>query len=156
MVKPDVTADSGTDPQLVRVFERMRAVMTGHLAPRWLELNLTMAQLHVLHVLRGRSRVSGRQLAAELHVSPAAVVPVCDRLEQQGYLERVRDVDDRRILWLQLTPSGFELVDGFAGRGRDRLTRALCRMTETDRTALVSSLEALATALEADPPVAEG
>jgi DNA-binding MarR family transcriptional regulator len=156
MVKPDVTAETGTDPQLVRVFERMRAVMTGHLAPRWLDLNLTMAQVHVLHVLRRRGRVSGRQLAAELRVSPAAVVPVCDRLEQQGYLERVRDLGDRRILWLQLTPAGVELVDGFAGRGRERLTRALCRMTEADRNALISSLEALATALEADQPAPEG
>jgi DNA-binding MarR family transcriptional regulator len=139
------------DEQLVLVAERLRAVMAGHLAPRWLELNLTMAQIHVLHVLRRRGRVSGRQLAGELGVSPAAVVPVCDRLEQQGYLERLRDAGDRRILWLQLTPSGVEVVDGFAGRGRERLTRALCRMTPAERSALVGSLEALATALEAEP-----
>ncbi|TMC11212.1 MAG: MarR family transcriptional regulator [Chloroflexi bacterium] len=147
MVKSQIT--NGPE-QLVSVVERIRAVMVTHLAPRWLELNLTMAQVHVLHVVRRLGPVSGRQLAAELGVSPAAVVPVCDRLAQQGWLERVRDESDRRIIWLRLTPSGLELVDGFAGRGKERITNALRRMSDEDRAALVRSLEALATAMEAE------
>jgi DNA-binding MarR family transcriptional regulator len=136
--------------QVVSVVERIRTVMATHLAPRWLELNVTMAQLHVLHAVRRRGRVSGRQLAAELGVSPAAVVPVCDRLAQQGWIERIRDESDRRINWLQLTPSGLELVDGFAGRGKARITSALLRMSDEDRAALVRSLDTLATAMEAE------
>jgi DNA-binding MarR family transcriptional regulator len=147
MVKSAVTDESA---QLVSLVERIRTVMVTHLAPRWLELNLTMAQVHLLHAVRRLGRVSGRQLATELDVSPAAVVPVCDRLAQQGWIERVRDANDRRIIWLQLTPSGLELVDGFAGRGKARLTSALLRMSDDDRAALVRSLEALATALESE------
>jgi DNA-binding MarR family transcriptional regulator len=147
MVKSTVTDESA---QLVSVVERIRTVMVTNLAPRWLELNLTMAQVHVLHAVRRLGRVSGRQLASELGVSPAAVVPVCDRLAQQGWIERARDENDRRIIWLQLTPSGLELVDGFAGRGKARLTSALLRMTEEDRAGLVRSLEALAMALESE------
>jgi DNA-binding MarR family transcriptional regulator len=139
--------DEGVD-QVVAAVKRIRSVLVGHLAPRWLELNLTMAQIHVLHAIHRSGRVSGRQLAAELGVSPAAVVPVCDRLEQQGYVERARDLDDRRIQWLRLTPSGLELVDGFAGEGRARITAALHRVSDEDRSALLRSLEALATALE--------
>ena len=149
MVKSEVT-DSERLSQVVSAVERIRTVMVTHLAPRWLEFSLTMAQVHVLHAVRRRGRVSGRQLAAELGVSPAAVVPVCDRLAQQGWLERVRDLSDRRILWLQLTPSGMELVDGFAGRGKERLTSALLRMPDDERAALVRSLEALAAAMESE------
>jgi DNA-binding MarR family transcriptional regulator len=149
MVKSTVTDDERLQ-QVVAAVERIRAVMATHLAPRWLELNITMAQLHVLHAVRRRGRVSGRQLAAELGVSPAAVVPVCDRLAQQGWIERSRDESDRRINWLQLTPSGLELVDGFAGRGKARITGALLRMPDDERAALVRSLDALATALEAE------
>lgn len=142
-----------TDPaaeRLVPVVERIRSVMVAHLSPRWLELNLTMAQIHVLHAIRRLGRASGRQLAAELGVSPAAVVPVCDRLAQQGWIERIRDDSDRRILWLQLTPGGLDLVDGFAGRGKERITSALRRMSEQDRAALVRGLEALAAAMESE------
>jgi DNA-binding MarR family transcriptional regulator len=149
MVKSTVTDDERLQ-QVVAAVERIRTVMATHLAPRWLELNITMAQLHVLHAVRRRGRVSGRQLAAELGVSPAAVVPVCDRLAQQGWLERTRDESDRRINWLQLTASGLELVDGFGGRGKARITSALLRMPDEDRAALVRSLDALATALEAE------
>jgi DNA-binding MarR family transcriptional regulator len=141
--------------QVLAVVKRIRTVLVGDLAPRWLDLNLTMAQIHVLHAIRRGGRVSGRQLAAELGVSPAAVVPVCDRLEQQGYVERARDLDDRRIQWLRLTPSGLELVDGFGAAGRARVTAALHRLSEEDRAALVRSLEALAAALETgdrEPP----
>ena len=140
-------ADERVQP-VVSAVKRIRSVMLAHLAPRWLELNLTMAQVHVLHVVRRLDRISGRQLAGELGVSPAAVVSVCDRLEQQGYIERVRDRDDRRILWLQLTPAGLELVDGFAGEGSTRMLRALLSLTDEDREALVHSLEMLAAAME--------
>jgi DNA-binding MarR family transcriptional regulator len=159
MVKSTQTGCPGTPDrpvdQLVAAVERIRSVMVGHLAPRWLELNLTMAQVHVLHAVRRCGRVSGRGLAAELGVSPAAVVPVCDRLEQQGYVERARDRTDRRILWLQLTPAGQELIDGFGSRGRARVMRALLALSEQDRQDLVRSLEALAAALESAPPLAE-
>jgi DNA-binding MarR family transcriptional regulator len=75
---------------------------------------------------------------------------VCDRLAQQGWLERTRDESDRRINWLQLTASGLELVDGFGGHGKARITSALLRMPDEDRAALVRSLDALAAALEAE------
>lgn len=160
MVKSNATDCAGADEpasppdervrQVVSALERIRTVLIAHLAPRWLEVNLTMAQVHVLHAIRRLGRISGRQLAAELGVSPAAVVPVCDRLEQQGYIERVRDVSDRRILWLQLTVSGLELVDGFAGGGKARITRALLALSDEDRAALVRSLEALAAILETE------
>jgi DNA-binding MarR family transcriptional regulator len=131
--------------------KRIRAALVADLAPRWLGLNLTMAQVHVLHAVRRLGRVSGRQLAAELGVSPAAVVPVCDRLDQQGYLERVRDGADRRIQWLQLTPAGVEMVDGFSG-GKARIGRALARLSDADFADLLRSLKAVAEALEADSP----
>jgi DNA-binding MarR family transcriptional regulator len=77
---------------------------------------------------------------------------VCDRLVQQGYVERVRDQSDRRILWLQLTPAGVELVDGFAGEGQARFTAAMLRLSDEDRAALARSLDALAAALESQAP----
>jgi DNA-binding MarR family transcriptional regulator len=34
---------------------------------------------------------------------------VFDRLEQQGFIKRERDSEDRRVVWVELTKSGAEL-----------------------------------------------
>src|SRR2546430_3669739 len=81
--------------------KRLVSVLSADLMEVFSRLNVTIPQLRVLHVIRKQERISGRQLARELNVSPGAVVQLCDRLQEQGYVERVPDTDDRRVTWFQ-------------------------------------------------------
>jgi len=56
-----------------------------------------------------------------LGVTPASVVKVCDRLQARGYVEQVRDMGDRRVLWFQLTKTGPELFEGLVALNRERM-----------------------------------
>lgn len=134
---------------------RLRRAAFDRPAPEWIGLNLTLPQIHVLQAIRAHGRLSGRGLAAELGVSPAAVVALCDRLEQRGYLERVRDEADRRIWWLGLTPAGAQVLDGFTEPRRARIARALLRLGDDELLALAATLSTLADAVEAEPVEAE-
>src|SRR2546423_8568252 len=68
--------------------------------------NLTIAQMRAMYSIAQSGRLSGRQLARALHISPAAVVPLCDRLERDGYEDRGPDTLDRRIIWFEPVDHG--------------------------------------------------
>src|ERR1700730_7976453 len=94
------TSPSCAQPdELVTAVQRVRDSLAEELVEFWLHLRVTTSQFHALHAIRRHGRLSGRQLACALGVSPAAVVALCDRLEQQGYVARVRDPADRRGGW---------------------------------------------------------
>ena len=143
---------SGFEPELepvVAALQRFVSAFRAQATEMLLELNLTMPQARALQVIERLGRVSGRQLARELKVSPASVVPLCDRLEDQGYIERVRDTGDRRICWFQLTPAG---ADVFAHRSalRSRVFPVLAKLSPRERECLVWLLDGLAAAIGVD------
>lgn len=55
------------------------------------------------------------ELGARLGLSSAAATRTVDRLERWGYVERVRDAEDRRRVSLQLTNEAGTATDAFFG-----------------------------------------
>ena len=73
------------------------------------ELNLTYTQYIVMMVLWEKETVSSRKLAECLHLDYGTLTPVLKRLDQAGYLTRVRSAEDERLLTLTLTETGKQL-----------------------------------------------
>uniref|UniRef100_A0A7C2EJT1 MarR family transcriptional regulator n=1 Tax=Ammonifex degensii TaxID=42838 RepID=A0A7C2EJT1_9THEO len=57
---------------------------------------------------RGRATVS--EMAAELGVTLAAVTALANKLVRTGWIGRYRDERDRRVVWLELTAEGREVL----------------------------------------------
>ena len=74
------------------------------------EHGLSATAMGVLGVLEHRDRLSHREVAAHLGVTPATLTSVVDALEAAGSVSRDRDPDDRRIVRLALTPAGRALL----------------------------------------------
>ncbi|MCX6020219.1 MAG: MarR family transcriptional regulator [Chloroflexi bacterium] len=147
----------GIEPELqpvVAALDRFVASVMAQTMTTLLELNITFPQLRTLRVIERRGRTSGRQLAHVLQISPASVVPLCDRLEEQGYVERVRDTDDRRIWWLQLTPAGAGVLENRAAPIRSRSHPVLTALSPHDRENLAHIFDSLAAAIAADEQAA--
>lgn len=130
--------------------KRLVSTLSADLMEVFSRLNVTFPQLRVLHLIRKEGRVSGRQLARELNVSPGAVVQLCDRLQEQGYVERVHDTDDRRVTWFQLTETAQALFEEVLAIRRSRLGPALGRLSQEDLQTLSRILGEMADALEAE------
>lgn len=45
-----------------------------------------------------------------MHVAESSVGRLIDRLERDGYVERVRSQEDRRVVTLELLPEGKKLI----------------------------------------------
>lgn len=153
MIKPGLSTGGGTvgSPQdrVESALRRFGFALAAHASDRLLELNLTIPQLRIIRNVDRLGRASGRQLADVFGVSPAAIVPVCDRLEAMGFLRRVRDTEDRRICWFELTDRGTGTLDLVSTTIAANIKPALKALSDRDQTTLAAILETLTRVLTA-------
>jgi MarR family transcriptional regulator, organic hydroperoxide resistance regulator len=74
------------------------------------ETGLTGPQLWAIKTIAELSSVRVSDLARRMYLHPATVVGILNRLELQGLIKRVRTNGDRRVVNVELTDTGNELV----------------------------------------------
>lgn len=75
------------------------------------DTRLSMPQIAVLFRLSGDRRCAVTELGEEFGVSGAAASQMVEKLAQMGLIERLEDVNDRRVKRLLLTQKGKMIVD---------------------------------------------
>jgi MarR family transcriptional regulator, transcriptional regulator for hemolysin len=133
---------------IMRLLGRQHAAFADDTARFFMDVELTMPQFRALVTVRRWGRQSGRELARRLGVTPGTLVPLVDRLEEQGYLRRVPDLEDRRLTWLELTPKANRLFERLWGMGAVRVAGAIGRLLPTERADLRRLLGRVADNLE--------
>lgn len=134
---------------IMHAFLRQQAAFSDETATFFMDVELTMAQFRALVAIRRWGRQSGRELARRLGVTPGSLVPMVDRLEEQGYVRRVPDLVDRRTTWLELTPKAARLFERMRGLGAARMAGAIAKLIPRDRAELLRLLNQVAAHLEA-------
>ena len=73
---------------------------------------LTSTQYNVLRILRGMSPepISCQEIARRMITRDADLTRLLDRLECRGLIARQRQTGDRRVVHIQITPSGLEIL----------------------------------------------
>ena len=117
----------------MEAIHRQQSAMAADTSGFFMDLDLTMAQFRALVTIRRWGRMSGRELAGRLSVTPGTLVPLLDRLEEAGYLKRVPDTEDRRLTWLEPTSKGDRLFVRLFGLGARRMMTAISRLSTSDR-----------------------
>ncbi|GKU79465.1 MarR family winged helix-turn-helix transcriptional regulator [Paenibacillus sp. L3-i20] len=67
---------------------------------------LTEGQLNVLELLLDSQPKKPSDLIQYLSTTPAAITTLLDRMERNELIERTRDVNDRRIVWISVSHKG--------------------------------------------------
>ncbi len=118
---------------------------------RWLELDLSMAQVKTLMVVRahGRSRIG--LVARDLGLSANAATAAVDRLEAAGLAERHADPSDRRAVLVCVTPAGEQFVYDLMTAGVRAFNDHIEALADGDLDALCCGLEALFAAVAGSP-----
>ena len=75
------------------------------------KLRLTSSQWKIILALNSFDGLSQRELADRIYVDGSTLVPVIDKMEQNGLLERKPDPKDRRHNRLYLTKKSESVVD---------------------------------------------
>lgn len=104
-------------------------------------LGLSLEECRVLSYLERNQGTSQVDLADYMGSSPMTLMRVLDRMEQQGWVERRFDPDDRRVRRLHLTRATMPLVTriwAIADRAR---AESLTGLDSADRQRLIGLLE---------------
>ena len=97
--------------------------------------NLTHPQFFMLKRLgKGSSTVS--EMAEYMGVSLSAITSMADRLVKTDYVSRKRSEHDRRLVWLELTDTGREVMEETTSRRREIINGLLGRLPEEDLESL--------------------
>ncbi|GAB6930049.1 hypothetical protein JCM10914A_40320 [Paenibacillus sp. JCM 10914] len=114
--------------------------MEAGLAP-----TLTESQLTVLEVLQEQQRMKPSDFIPYMATSPAAVTMLLDRMEKNELIKRERDVHDRRIVWVTISPKGEdERIRGVCVR-EEYLGQVLNRISSHNQQLLVYLLGKIST-----------
>jgi DNA-binding MarR family transcriptional regulator len=116
---------------------------------RLVRLGISMTQLHVLNLLDRHGEMAMSRLADMLDVSMSAATGLVDRVEEHGYVERIRVPSDRRIVLARITDAGRQLLEDIDSVQTEILDRILDGLDETQLTRLAAAMVDLRTAVDA-------
>ncbi len=91
-------------PRMMREFVKRqpRVIATGE---------ISFPQMAILHILKERDRCMMSELAKLFSVTTSAATGIVDRMVRAGYLKRVPDLNDRRIINIRITPKGKRAIN---------------------------------------------
>jgi len=142
---PETTSE--TPQNLVRdiIYQIRRLMQAGELFTK--ELNKTYQvsapQLHCLLALHENGPLPPSQIARHIMVKSSTVTGIIDRLEQKGFVERLRNSPDRRVITIQLTEAGKELAHNAPPPIQHKIVDGIKKLPEGEIKQIILSLSKL-------------
>jgi DNA-binding MarR family transcriptional regulator len=113
------------------------------------ECGCTMPQFDVLAQLyRNGKGLTFVELSRRLLVTSGNLTGIVDRLEAAGYVLRAPDTRDRRVIRVELTSAGRELIAEMAPRHASDVREMMNGLSEPDQVALSRILGTLKDSLQ--------
>lgn len=98
-----------------------------------------------------RKTLKATELSKLLHITPAAVTHFINVLEDAGYVERLRDKQDRRAVFIGLTKKGAKVAENLISGAQEQLVGLVKHLGEEDSRALIRLASAAIQFLAAQP-----
>ena len=136
---------AGQAAGMVEVLQAATRVLAG-VALRSLDVldgTVSLPQFRVLAALADLGCSRSAQVAGALGLDASTVTRLADRLVAAGHIARGTDPGNRKVVTLELTDSGRDLVAKVVQWRRRELARILGRLAPEDRDMLTASLRQL-------------
>ncbi|MBV6325639.1 MarR family winged helix-turn-helix transcriptional regulator [Duganella violaceipulchra] len=111
---------------------RARNVLLAEIDASLRDIEITSQQLGIIMALGRELAGTPFELSKMLDIDSGLMTRMLDKLEKQDVLLRVRSVDDRRSINLQLTRHGKHLVEQIAQRAPDVINARLKDFTAAE------------------------
>jgi len=117
-------------PEIIDNLRRVFQVVNEQSKKAERETGLTGPQLWAIKVVAESAPIKVSALARRMYLHPATVVGILDRLEARGYVSRTRSKTDRRVVEIELTRQGQELLHNAPEVAQGLLVKGLETLTE--------------------------
>ena len=114
------------------------------------EYNLTGPQALVLKEISVTKGITPGKLAKRVSLSQATITDIVKRLESRDCVRRIRGIDDRRKVVLEITSAGTELIETAPPLLQEKFIQRFNQLADWEQTLLLSSLQRVASLMDAD------
>lgn len=125
-------------------FERLFWQLSRKMEYLWKEIytkTFPGSQSYIMFMLQKKGSQKMSELADDLHITAGAVTSAANHLIEHGYIVRVSDEKDRRIVRLELTEKGSETLNGLQVEGRIIMKSVFHGISDQDLEVLHASFE---------------
>ena len=105
--------------------------------------DVSLNMYYCIRILGVRPNLTMSELARWMQISKQQMTKLVDRMIVRGFVERVSDPDDRRIIRLQLTDHAQEYSDRFLMQDAAYYRNFFDSMPEDDRAEFAHALESI-------------
>ncbi|MCC4816301.1 MarR family transcriptional regulator [Vibrio lentus] len=114
------------------------------------EYGLTGPQLILMRAIQEMGNVTIKELSNQTNVSQATTTTIIDRLELNGYVQRIRSVADRRKVHANLTEKGQELLNNAPPPLQDNFVKKFQNLEAWEQSLLLSSMQRVSSMMNAE------
>lgn len=133
------------DGYLLYLLARASSVASAEFHDQVRASGMSVAVWRVLASLKGTDGLTIGELASSCLANQPAISKTVDKLVGQQLVTRTTDPDDRRRVWVELTPQGEARVDALIARAQDHQDRLIAAIgieeIATLRTALTRLID---------------
>lgn len=101
--------------------------------------DLTLGELHVIETVGKNNNKPMSFIASKLKVSVGALTTGVNRIVSKGYLTRIRDIEDHRVVRLAITPQGRKVLKVHDKMHQDVINELLQRVSIEEAYKVFSS-----------------
>jgi DNA-binding MarR family transcriptional regulator len=133
------------------LIKRLHNLIVPRAEALFADADFTFSQWVVLMAVRDGLANTCGEIARHIDHDTGAVTRLVDQLEERGYLVRRRSTSDRRVVHLEITPSGRALTKSLTARIIGFWNEVLDDVPAEDVTQLITLLARLMSKLETVP-----
>ena len=104
-------------------------------------IKVTLQQYLALDKLAQKGKCMMSDLSQGLDIALSTMTELADRLVKKDLIKKVRDVKDRRVVWVNFTEKGARIFQEIKEKKAENISAILKRLSQAERKALVGILQ---------------
>ena len=112
--------------------------------------DLTASQLLLLQYVQQQGKALPSAIARAIDLKQATITVLLNQLENKNLVTRSRDTEDRRRVWVTLTPAGSDALETSPDLLHSRFEQRFDQLDDWEQSMLISALERVASLLDAE------
>ncbi len=134
--------------EILRLMSQIVKAILRRQTDALIQSRITIAQYLTLGLIDTRLSVKMKEIAEEFNISLPAATGIIERLFKMGFIKRIYDESDRRVIRVVLTPKGRRVVEEVKTKRKKLIESIFSKFSEREQQAYLRILRKLMNALD--------
>lgn len=131
------------EENIIGLLNKINYIIKSDMIKASKEFGLTPLQLMVLHCIRENKLVTMSDIARHLGLSKSTTSGIIDRMVKQGYIQRERNTQDKRVIYIKPGIKEKELTDKMIENHSEYVAEVFSKVDEKEKNLIKDSMQKL-------------